>query len=73
VDPKVGLTGHDFAERNKKFENNYRLEAVAKSWFYLFIGAFDDQILKLLMVCTVFSTTFDTILANPHERSYGKF
>jgi|LauGreDrversion4_2_1035121.scaffolds.fasta_scaffold166731_1 hypothetical protein len=42
VDPKVGLTGHDFAERTEKFGNNYRPEPVAKSWFSLFIGALDD-------------------------------
>ena len=72
VDPKVGLTGHDFAERTEKFGNNYREEPVAKSWFSLFIGALDDQMLKLLIVCAVFSITFDMILAEAHERSHGK-
>jgi len=33
VDPKVGLTGNDFAERTEKFGNNYRAEAIAKTWF----------------------------------------
>jgi len=32
VDPKVGLTGNDFAERTEKFGNNYRAEAIAKTW-----------------------------------------
>jgi magnesium-transporting ATPase (P-type) len=72
VDPKVGLSGHDFAERTEKFGNNYREEPVAKSWFSLFIGALDDQMLKLLIVCAIFSITFDMILADPHERAHGK-
>ena len=28
--------------------------------------------LKVLLVCAVFSITFDMILADPHERSHGK-
>ena len=72
VDPKVGLTGGDFAERTEKFGNNYREEPVAKSWFSLFIGALDDEMLKLLIVCACFSITFDMILADPSERSHGK-
>lgn len=71
VDPKVGLSGQDFAERTEKFGNNYRPEPVAKSWFTLFIQALDDEMLKLLIVCAVFSITFDMILADPHERSHA--
>ena len=72
MDPKVGLSGNDFAERTEKFGNNYRKEPVAKSWFSLFMVALEDQMLKLLIVCAVFSITFDMILAEAHERSHGK-
>ena len=72
VDPKVGLTGNDFAERTEKFGNNFREEPVAKSWFSLFIGALDDDMLKLLIVCACISITFDMILASPENRSHGK-
>jgi Cation transporter/ATPase, N-terminus len=72
VDSKVGLTGNDFAERTEKFGNNYREEPVAKTWISLFIGALDDQMLKLLIVCAIFSITFDMILADHEERQTGK-
>ena len=72
VDPKVGLTGNDFAERTEKFGNNYRPEPVAKSWISLFIGALNDQMLKLLICCAALSITLDMILSEPHERSHGK-
>lgn len=68
VDPKFGLTGNDFAERTEKFGNNYREEPVAKTWISLFIGALDDHMLKLLIVCAIFSITFDMILADHEER-----
>ena len=73
VDPKVGLTGNDFAERTEKFGNNYREEPVAKTWFSLFLGALEDDMLKLLIVCACVSITFDMILADPENRSHGKF
>ena len=73
VDPKVGLTGNDFAERTENFGNNFRPEPVAKSWFTLFIGALNDDMLKLLIACACVSITLDMILADPHERSHGKY
>ena len=72
VDPKVGLTGNDFAERTEKFGNNYRAPLKAKSWCSLFIGALDDFMLKVLIVAAIFSITFDMIIANPDDRSHGK-
>ena len=68
VDPKVGLTGNDFAERTEKFGNNYREEAKAKTWWSLFLKAFEDPMLKLLIVCAAISITFDMILADAEER-----
>jgi len=71
VDPKVGLTGHDFEERTEKFGNNFREEPIAKSWLSLFWGALDDDMLKLLIVCAIMSITFDMILSEPHERAHA--
>ena len=72
MNPKFGLTGNDFAERTEKFGNNYREESEAKSWFSLFLNAFEDPMLKLLIVCAAISITFDMILADHEERKHGK-
>lgn len=40
-------------------------------WISLFIGALDDFMLKVLMVASVFSITFDMILAAPEHRSHA--
>ncbi len=72
MDPKVGLTGNDFADRTEKFGNNYREESKAKSWFSLFLNAFEDPMLKLLIVCAAISITFAMILADHAERKHGK-
>jgi hypothetical protein len=73
VDVKVGLTGSDFKSRSDQFGSNYREPLKAKSWFTLFLGALDDFMLKVLIVASIFSITFDMILAHPEERSHGKF
>ncbi len=73
VDVKVGLTGSDFKSRTEHFGSNYREPLKAKSWFSLFIAALDDFMLKVLIVASIFSITFDMILAHPEERSHGKF
>ena len=68
VDPKVGLSGNDFSERTEKFGNNYREETKAKTWLSLFLNAFEDPMLRLLIVCAAVSITFDMILADHEER-----
>lgn len=39
----------------------------------MFIGSLDDIMLKVLLVAACFSITFDMLLADPEERSHGKF
>lgn len=67
------MTGSDFKSRSDQFGSNYREPLKAKTWISLFIGALDDFMLKVLIVASIFSIIFDMILADPHERSHGKF
>ena len=62
VDVKVGLTGSDFSTRKERFGDNFRPEAVAKSWISLFFGALEDFMLRALIVCAIFSIVFDGII-----------
>ena len=39
----------------------------------LFIGALDDFMLRLLLVCATISITVDVAFAEPHERSHCNF
>lgn len=72
VDVKVGLSGSDFTERKERFGDNFRPEAVAKSWISLFFGALEDFMLRALIVCAIFSIVFEMILATPDHRKEGK-
>lgn len=44
----------------------------AKSWISLFFATLDDFMLKVLIVASIFSITFDMILAHAEERAHGK-
>ena len=72
VDVKVGLTGSDFKSRNEHFGSNYRDPLKARPFIKLFLEALDDLMLKVLIIASVFSITFDMILAKPKDRTFGK-
>jgi len=71
VNTETGLTGVDFEERTLYFGNNHRESVKAKSFFRLFLQALDDIMLKVLLVCAVFSICFDMILAKPEDRGHA--
>ena len=72
VDIKVGLTGSDFNSRKEQFGSNYRPEAVARTWWSLFLQALEDFMLRALIVCAIISLVFNMILASPEHRKEGK-
>ena len=72
VDLETGLTPADLPDRSVHFGDNQRPPLTAKSFCKILKEALDDFMLKVLLVCAVFSITFDMILADEHERSHGK-
>lgn len=60
-------------ERTEHFGNNFRPPLKAKSLCKMFFQTLDDIMLKVLLVCASFSIIFDTVLADPKDRSHGKF
>lgn len=64
-----GLDLHDAVARKEHFGSNYRPPLIAESCCSMFLGALDDFMLKLLIVCAVISITIDTSMAEPEERS----
>jgi len=62
------LTGSDFPDRSEHFGNNEKPPLKAKLWITLFIQALDDFMLKVLIVASIFSITFDMILADDDHR-----
>jgi len=64
VNPETGLTSADFPQRTIHFGSNYREPLKAKSFGKLFCETLDDFMLKVLIVCAVFSIVFE-MLVNP--------
>lgn len=62
VDPAVGLTPADLDKRTEQFGNNYREPLKAKKFSTLFWETLDDFMLKVLLVCAVFSIVFEIAL-----------
>ena len=69
----TGLTPVDFDERDEHFGSNYKEPAKRTPFCRLFIGALEDFMLRLLLVCAVISISIDMGFADPHERSHGNF
>lgn len=72
TDAEKGLSCFDLEDRTAAFGNNYREPLKVKSFFLILKEAMDDFMIKVLLVCAVFSIIFDMLLADPHERSHGK-
>jgi len=71
VNPETGLTSADFPQRTIHFGSNYREPLKAKSFGKLFCETLDDFMLKVLIVCAVFSIVFE-MLVNPTHLETGK-
>lgn len=66
-----GLTPVDFEERERHFGSNYRAPPKRTPFCKLFLGALDDFMLKLLLVCACVSISIEVGFAEPNERSHG--
>lgn len=68
TDFKNGLTEEDFSLRESYFGNNRKERIVIPSLFSFFIEAFEDTLLKVLLVAGIVSIVLDMI-ANANERA----
>jgi len=73
TDPDRGLTPIDFEQRNQHFGSNYKPPAKRTPYCRLFLGALDDFMLKLLLVCACISISIDMGFADSHHRSHGRY
>ena len=62
----------DFKEREEHFGSNYKAPQKRTPFCRLFLGALDDFMLKLLLVCAVVSISIDMGFADASDRSHGK-
>lgn len=69
---EMGLTPIDFDQRNETYGSNKKPPAKRTSFMTLFLGALDDFMLKLLLVCAVVSISIEVGFAEDHDRSHGK-
>ncbi len=67
-----GLIPTDFVEREAHFGSNFRAPPKRTPFCKLFIGALDDFMLKLLLVCAVVSISIEVGFADAKDRSHGK-
>jgi len=67
-----GLQPIDFDQREAHFGTNKKPPAKRVSFCKLFLGALDDFMLKLLIVCACISIAIDVGFSEPEDRSHGK-
>ena len=68
-----GLTPTDFEERGNHFGSNYKPPQKRTPYYKLFLGALDDFMLKLLIVCACVEIGIEVGFAEPHERVTCKY
>ena len=68
TDLKNGLSDEDFAARERHFGHNRKEKIIVPSLFRFFIDAFEDTLLRVLLIAGVISIVLD-MLANAHERA----
>ena len=67
-----GLTSIDLKEREEHFGSNYKEPQKRTPFCRLFLGALEDFMLRLLLVCAVISISIDMGFASKSDRSHGK-
>ncbi len=70
-DLEIGLKGDDLDERERFYGSNRRDPLARTPFCKFFMGALDDFMLKLLLVCAVISISFDMGFADNEERKTG--
>jgi magnesium-transporting ATPase (P-type) len=68
-DPVRGLNPTDFDERDARYGSNFKAPPVRTPFCELFMGALDDFMLKILMICAVLSITIEMIFAAEHRNT----
>jgi magnesium-transporting ATPase (P-type) len=61
---QTGLIPNDFDERKAHFGNNYKEPPKRTPFCKLFMGALEDFMLRLLLVCACISIIFDMSFAD---------
>ena len=69
---ETGLTPIDFSDREMHFGSNYKPPPQRTPFIKLFLGAINDFMLKLLLVCACISISIDVGFADPSDRSHCK-
>jgi magnesium-transporting ATPase (P-type) len=67
----VGLTGDDFEDRDFFYGSNMREPPKRTPFCKLFIGALEDFMLRILLLCAVISISFDMGFAEKDELKTG--
>ena len=68
-----GLFPGDFHDREEAFSSNFKAPPTRTPFCKFFIGALEDFMLRLLLVCACISIVFDEAFAvDNHERMTGK-
>lgn len=71
VDPKVGLSEtdtQDHEKRDSQFGSNYKPPPTVTPFCTFFLGAMDDFMLRILLVCACVSIVVDMSLSTPDHR-----
>jgi magnesium-transporting ATPase (P-type) len=68
-----GLNGEDFTERDEHFGSNMREPPKKTPFCKLFIGALEDFMLRILLVCAVLSISFDMGFSDKADLKTCKF
>ena len=67
-----GLNPIDFDQRDEQYGSNKKPPMKRTPFITLFLGALDDFMLKLLLVCAVVSISIEVGFADESHRSTGK-
>jgi len=71
VNPDFGVTTTSLPIREKVFGTNYKEPLQMTPFCTLLLGALDDFMLKILIVCAIFSIVVDMSFATPEERGHA--
>jgi hypothetical protein len=69
----TGLTSNDLDIREEHFGTNKKEMPPRTPFCVFFMGALDDFMLKMLLVCACINVGFEVGFAKPEDRSHGKY
>ena len=71
VDPEQGIHSNSLEARTEVFGSHHKDPPKLTPFFVLVLGALDDFMLKLLIVCAIIAIPIDVGFAEPDERSFA--